>query len=56
MTGIYVRGSNWRWVQYQWPKSIDANTVHGSDSIDNAKIEIAYWFRSTELFGYDYKK
>ena len=29
--------------------SIDENTVHGSDSIDNAKIEIAYFFAATEL-------
>ena len=29
--------------------SIDENTVHGSDSLDNAKIEIAYFFATTEL-------
>lgn len=29
--------------------SIDENTVHGSDSLDNAKIEIAYFFSNTEL-------
>ncbi|WP_129646500.1 nucleoside-diphosphate kinase [Peristeroidobacter agariperforans] len=29
--------------------SIDENTVHGSDSLDNAKIEIAYFFSATEL-------
>jgi nucleoside-diphosphate kinase len=29
--------------------SIDENTVHGSDSIDNAKTEIAYFFATTEL-------
>ncbi|MBL8270268.1 nucleoside-diphosphate kinase [Steroidobacter sp.] len=29
--------------------SIDENTVHGSDSLDNAKIEIAYFFAATEL-------
>ncbi len=29
--------------------SIDENTVHGSDSLDNAKIEIAYFFSSTEI-------
>src|SRR5512138_235617 len=30
--------------------SIDENTVHGSDSLDNAKIEIAYFFRETEIY------
>jgi nucleoside-diphosphate kinase len=29
--------------------SIDENTVHGSDSLDNAKIEIAYFFAATEI-------
>jgi nucleoside-diphosphate kinase len=29
--------------------SIDENTVHGSDSLDNAKTEIAYFFAATEL-------
>jgi nucleoside-diphosphate kinase len=29
--------------------SIDENTVHGSDSLDNAKIEISYFFAATEL-------
>jgi nucleoside-diphosphate kinase len=26
------------------------NAVHGSDSVENAAIEIAYFFRSTEIF------
>jgi nucleoside-diphosphate kinase len=30
-------------------QSIEANTVHGSDSADNAAQEIAYFFRTTEL-------
>ena len=30
-------------------ESIEANTVHGSDSAENAAIEIAYFFRTTEL-------
>ncbi|HEY0681094.1 MAG TPA: nucleoside-diphosphate kinase [Steroidobacter sp.] len=29
--------------------SIEENTVHGSDSLDNAKIEIAYFFATSEL-------
>ena len=30
--------------------NIERNAVHGSDSVENAAIEIAYFFRSTELF------
>jgi nucleoside-diphosphate kinase len=43
-------------IRADFAKSIDANTVHGSDSLENAKNEIAYFFRSTELFPYEYKK
>jgi len=31
-------------------ESIEANTVHGSDSVENAATEIAYFFSDTELF------
>ena len=30
-------------------ESIEANTVHGSDSLENAAREIAYFFAETEL-------
>jgi nucleoside-diphosphate kinase len=30
--------------------SIGENAVHGSDSLENAAIETAYFFRATELF------
>lgn len=30
--------------------NIERNAVHGSDSPENAAIELAYFFRSTELF------
>jgi nucleoside-diphosphate kinase len=43
-------------IRADFAKSIDANTVHGSDSLDNAKTEIAYFFRTTELFTYKYEK
>ena len=32
-------------------KSIEANSVHGSDSADNAKIEIAQVFKPEEIVG-----
>lgn len=43
-------------IRADFAKSIDANTVHGSDSLDNAKIEVAYFFRTTELAAYEWKK
>ena len=41
-------------IRRDFATSIDQNTVHGSDSLENAKIEIAYFFRETELHGYEY--
>ena len=43
-------------IRATFAKTIDANTVHGSDSPENAKIEIAYFFSGTELVQYDWKK
>ena len=40
-------------IRKDFATSIDQNTVHGSDSLDNAKIEIAYFFRDTEIQSYD---
>jgi nucleoside-diphosphate kinase len=31
-------------IRADFAQSIDANAVHGSDSLDNAKIEIKYFF------------
>ena len=36
--------------------NVEKNTVHGSDSLDNAKTEIAYFFRETETCAYEHKK
>jgi nucleoside-diphosphate kinase len=36
-------------IRADFADSIDANAVHGSDSLENAKIEIAYFFKSEEL-------
>ncbi|RKG54476.1 nucleoside-diphosphate kinase [Corallococcus sp. AB011P] len=38
-------------IRADFAQSIDANTVHGSDSLENAKNEIAYFFRETEIQG-----
>ena len=37
-------------VRKEFAKSIGENTVHGSDSLDNARTEIAYFFPSTEIY------
>lgn len=36
-------------IRKLFAKSIGENTVHGSDSAENAKTEIAYFFASTEI-------
>ena len=36
-------------IRKLFAKSIEANSVHGSDSPENAKIEIAYFFAQTEI-------
>ena len=36
-------------IRADFADSIDENAAHGSDSLDNAKNEIAYFFRATEL-------
>lgn len=41
-------------IRRDFATSIDQNTVHGSDSLENAKIEIAYFFRETEIHGYEW--
>ena len=36
-------------IRADFAESIDANAVHGSDSLENAKIEIAFFFASREI-------
>jgi nucleoside-diphosphate kinase len=36
-------------IRADYAASIDENAVHGSDSLDNARAEISYFFRTTEL-------
>lgn len=38
-------------IRKDFAESIEANSVHGSDSLENAAIEIAYFFSGTELVG-----
>lgn len=36
-------------IRADFAKSIDANTVHGSDGADTAKVEISYFFKPEEM-------
>jgi nucleoside-diphosphate kinase len=36
-------------IRADFAQSIDANAVHGSDSLENAKIEIAFFFSRREI-------
>ena len=36
-------------IRADFAESIDANAVHGSDSVENAAIEAAYFFSATEF-------
>ncbi|TQR30642.1 nucleoside-diphosphate kinase [Campylobacter sp. MIT 99-7217] len=36
-------------IRADFAESIDANAVHGSDSLENAKVEIEFFFKPDEL-------
>ena len=38
-------------IRADFADSIDANAVHGSDSLENAANEIAYFFPATDVYG-----
>lgn len=38
-------------IRKEFAESIEANSVHGSDSEDNAKIEIDFFFKPEEIVG-----
>lgn len=37
-------------IRADFAKSIDKNAVHGSDSVENAKNEIVFFFKQQEIF------
>lgn len=37
-------------IRADFAQSIDANAVHGSDSAENAAVEIAYFFPASDIF------
>ena len=43
-------------IRKDFATDVEKNTVHGSDSPENAKIEIAYFFRETEITPYTSKR
>ncbi len=38
-------------IRKEFAESVEANSVHGSDSAENAAIEIAFFFSKTEIVG-----
>ena len=36
-------------IRKEYAESIEANSVHGSDTLENAKIEISFFFSKVEL-------
>ncbi len=38
-------------IRKDFGESVEANSVHGSDSMENAAIEIAYFFAETDIVG-----
>jgi len=38
-------------IRAEFAESIEANSVHGSDSLENAAVEIAFFFSQTEIVG-----
>lgn len=38
-------------IRAEFAESIDANAVHGSDSLQNAQIEIDFFFTPDEIYG-----
>jgi nucleoside-diphosphate kinase len=43
-------------IRKLYATDIEKNTVHGSDSPENARTEVAYFFPQTEVHAYDWRK
>jgi nucleoside-diphosphate kinase len=43
-------------IRKDFATDIEKNTVHGSDSVENAKIEVSYFFPEVQIHAYDWKK
>jgi nucleoside-diphosphate kinase len=42
-------------IRKDFATDIEKNTVHGSDSPENARIEVAYFFREIDVHPYEWK-
>jgi len=42
-------------IRRDFASDVQRNTVHGSDSAENAKIEIAYFFPEVQITSYEWK-
>src|SRR4030095_8920555 len=43
-------------IRKDFATDVEKNTVHGSDSVENAAKEIAYFFRETEICPYEHRR
>ncbi len=43
-------------IRKDFATDIEKNTVHGSDSVENARVEVSYFFPEVQLHAYEWKK
>ncbi|HVI94544.1 MAG TPA: nucleoside-diphosphate kinase [Anaeromyxobacter sp.] len=43
-------------IRKDFATDIEKNTVHGSDSVENAKVEVSYFFPEVDIHRYEWKK
>ncbi len=43
-------------IRKDFATDIEKNTVHGSDSPENARVEVAYFFPEVQIHAYEWKK
>jgi nucleoside-diphosphate kinase len=43
-------------IRKDFATDIEKNTVHGSDSVENARTEVAYFFPQVQIHAYEWKK
>jgi nucleoside-diphosphate kinase len=43
-------------IRKDFASDIEKNTVHGSDSVENAKVEVSYFFPETAIHPYEWNK
>ena len=42
-------------IRKDFATDIEKNTVHGSDSVENARVEVSYFFPEVEIHSYAWK-